>query len=336
MIYILILFASNVETIVDMTNIFHPLYRKYAAMPREDTFFFLDRFEQNLYIFEDHQRRLIARKGPGPGELDRVNKLSFMGNKLYSIGAVSINIYDRNGHYLETIRLKPGLEVIPTENGWLGFGWSNKEESASLCLYNQDMKTPEILTTWDETNIKGSFVVPGKEKRIKLSPERSAYSVNRDGKTLFYRLPGDSSIIIYSLDPLSRVGEIDLGSRHIPFNRDLGQKKLEEAMAKYPALRLEPEFPEFYPIMSGMKSGPEGGVVVARETGRDELSLRWYDDKGNSNDGLPLSWSDIDRIIYVYEDYFYITFETEDGDYGIARVHCTKLADFISDNPITD
>jgi len=327
---------ADTRFIVRDTGIFHPLTRDVAFKSSEIGFVVLDRHEQRLFCFDQGGRRLLARKGPGPGELERANRVIGTDTEIYVPTATSVQVFSSDGSYLETLRLPAGLRIEKLRNGWLGFRWSNRRNEASLSLLDARLEEQAVLAEWEESSIGGTFVVPGRPTPFNPSPDRSFFAVDRARDKVFLRLPGTSEITV--IDPATRqtVGAIDLGSRPIPFDRERGKQVLSKRMARTPGLVLEGDFPEFYPAAHDLRIDPAGFVVVAREAGHEGLSLRRFDWRGHAVPPGPLGWHDIERVIAVEGDDYYVTYETEREDYGIARVPKTEIGGFLRAHPISE
>lgn len=323
------------EVVLEGTNVFNSLTDETAARREDGAFFIFDRFEQQIFLFEPGQEEgfCIARKGSGPGELDRTNRIQFFNGQLLAFSASQIQIFDNNGTFLTQVRIPPSVKVSRTPQGWLGWHFGFRHKKLGLVQYDLTMNPHETIVEWMEDAPMLRRVTSGKPIEIPLFIERGNHVVSLDGTKVFYRLPHESKINIYSLQTNKILGVIQLEGRY-PFDESRGEAEVARLKKDLPNTKIKPIYPEFFPYTNGMRMDPEGNLLVKRWMGKRAIVLR-FDSSGTPLTNSELDFDQVMRVVAVEGDRYFISFQSENGeDMGISKVPITKALEFIVANPI--
>ncbi|MDJ0838104.1 MAG: hypothetical protein QNK37_16430 [Acidobacteriota bacterium] len=325
------------RVVLPSTDVYHPLTNKTTARSENGIFFVFDRFEHRILMFQpgDVKGRIIARKGLGPGELDRTNRIFIFDKALYVLSSTWVQVFNIDGSYRRSIRLPPGLMVDKTATGWLGKKLGLGSSKMGLYHYDQDIKNPQTLVEWMEDAPRARKIVPGKKHVVPLYIERGERAVSKDGERVYYRLPNSSKIVVYSIGKQQIMDEIHLGERY-PFHESVGMAHLDKLRKDLPGTRVTGVFPEYFPYTNGIRVDMEGCLLVKRMMGKKAKVLR-YNSKGNP---IPAPFSDMKdykRVVGVQGGFYFISFQNErDGDMGVSKVPKDQAEEFIKNHPVEE
>lgn len=337
MVFLWLMCWTQGEIVLEKTDVFNPLTQKTAARRDDGAFFVFDRFDHDIWLFEAHGagKRKVARKGPGPGELERTNRLLLFEQALYVFSADHIQVFDLEGVYRERIRLPPGLRVEKTSTGWVGLKQRMGRKHQELAFYNHDLTQSQLVVTWEEERARLRPIKQGEPRKVFVFPELGNFIVSRDGERLYYRLPYRGAIEIFSTREKAWVSRIDLEKRY-PFDEARGQAVVDKLKARLPDSKVKGVFPEFFPYTNGFHWDPRGFFMVAQWQGK-QLALLRFDAAGNPLPNAGLTVEQFERVIAAEEGYFYVSFQDpEREDMGIRRVREDQVLAFFEQFPMEE
>ena len=185
MIIISLMFSVQAEkrTIIPLPEILKP----DAINADKDNIYIIEK--SKIHIFSLKNRSVIktfGKSGEGPGEF-KINpqvsdiqiKVIVLDDKLFIHNRRKFFYFSKEGSYISEHRLKKlFLDLIPTNKGYIGYGF--KDRSFSLGLYNKDLEEKKEIFKKSVNNPKGKRTL--KENKIKILHSPGFRFVVNDGK----------------------------------------------------------------------------------------------------------------------------------------------------------
>ncbi len=325
------------DIVLEKTGVYNPLTCKTAARRDDGAFFIFDRFDHDIWLFDPKvgSKRKIARKGPGPGELERTNRLRFFDNELYVFSADHIQIFDSEGVYLERIRLPPGLTVQKTSTGWVGLKQRMGGTRQDLNYYNNDLTKAQLIVSWEEERARLRLLKPGEPIKLFVFPELGNFIVSGDGERLYVRLPHRSSIEVFATREKEQVDSIVLEKR-FPFDEARGQAVVDKLQARLSNSQVKGVYPEFFPYTNGFHWDPRGYFMAAQWQGK-QLRLLRFDSEGKPMPHADLTVEQLERVIAVERGWFFVSYQDPDTEeMGIRKIRQDQASVFFQNFPVEE
>jgi len=325
---------SSGEIMVSSTGIYNPLDERTVARHPNGNFYVLDSFEQQVVLFGSQKKRIIAKKGPGPGEIQQPNRVLVHGEDLIILTAAYIHYFDKNGVFKHRIHLPPGLKVYKAIRGWVGEMINYKTNETKISLYDSSLNPIKTLLTWDYDRNSRTRVRHGETTTIPVFLDVGNLSVSKNGKYMSYREPGISTIYTLNLinEDVTKTLKID---KRVPFNKAVGERFMENLKTEIPNAKLKGAFPKYFPPTSDMYFDHENVLYVHRwtRTGSQTMSVTIDGQKINRSG---LSIEKRKRIIASEDNVFFVGFRDSITDQmGIAKVPSSDVGVFLSSHPLS-
>lgn len=326
---------ESVSLVVPSTEIYNRLTKRNTVRLPTGSFLVLDSFENRVVLFQpgSGKPKVVATKGPGPGEIENANHLFRFKDEVYIFSASHFQSFDFEGRFLRKVRISPGHNLLKTASGWLVGRWDRKVSRTGLFLADEKLRESKSLVHWLD-RLKGPQILePGKTNVIEMFQDIGGYVVSMDGARVFYRQPNRPTIHIYDLKKEVLVGTIHFESRYL-FSKLVGEEAEETLQEGSSQSKIKGKFPKYYPYTSGMYFNKENHLIIRRLKGVSEQLLR-FDRDGNPLPPPQLNLEQMKRVIAIEDDMFYISFQNPtEGDMGISRVPRAQAKTYIETHPI--
>ncbi len=351
-LFICSLLANSGPRYLPDTAIFNFLNKIQVVVTETGNVFMLDSRETRLLHFNPNGQRLkdAAVKGSGPGELKKALIIEYFEGVVYVYDMWKIHLFSPTGDYLKYYEYPNTLfPMSRVKGGWVGLQglqYGQKDKPLQLMLYNEDFTEFKSLGSWDsELERSGKNMAPMFKPGDVATYYNPAIDANRlvrslDGRYVYFHpsyLP-----FIYKFDVVSghQVGEIELESGRIPFNKKWGEQKVKKRNANSRNFRFKAWFPEFFPDLQYMIMSQDNHLVYRKwlaipsnpENGQSFYTKdHWIsiDENGNR---IPSTLMDqyADRVVAVRGDTVWFLYTTEEGEHTVARCPKNKAADFLA------
>lgn len=317
------------------TEIYSRLDRTKVAVSENMDFYLID-FRENRILKYDRNGQLlrsIGQKGEGPGDFRGLWSVRYHQGVLYAFDTMSerVSLFAPNGDFLRSLPVPRSavISITPVQkiiNGWAYYDL----EADEVILLDEDFGEATVLARGPHE------VLPDLEarNRIKLVPERSSFSVNKDGSRLFlYNGSGEFLIEIYDVVKKQVIGRIAKDIPRVAFDKVWGEAVFEKTVARrtnlgsYQGVTFEPVYPDFLPVIVFLDTDPDGNLMVRRDAivNKDAKALV-FDENGKETDSrFPVHH--LSKIIAVVDEWAYVA-TYHDEEFGIERILVSSLKDY--------
>lgn len=331
--FVLILILAAPDFVTN-TGIYHELGPKYAVVTPDEWTFVLDRFEQNLWLHQPNQEPVrVARKGMGPGELDRANKIFWFDGHLYVECAIKFQIFDAQGKHLKELNRPPGSKhMFRMATGWIGFHWSLTRTQSTLTHYSEDLKEKTVIKKWDEPHRAGTKRGENGLLSINPSPDTSLFAGQTGAENFYYRLQEEDQVRVYNVVRKTHLPPIELNAKRYPFNVTWGEAQLDKFRGQLKGKTLRSDFPDFFPVVAALFFDVHGNLVYRKETGKKPLQYFSIQTNGDAQEYSYVQES-YDRIVAFQNDTYYVSYQTDSDEFALAKVPRDEIEAFMAKHP---
>lgn len=290
-----------------------------AALASSGAVFWLDRDTDTLYLHRNGETRVIARKGPGPKELDRAIRIDWIDDRLYVTSAYYITIFDAEGAWIKTIRLQnPAGKVVPHPEGYYLKSSPIFPHGNFLRFYPyRDQESPLTLATWPREKGSRDLHDRGEVRRYNPYPDQSMLEHAPQAGVLYLRLPGENTVQVYSLETHERLYDITLDLEPQSVNVEIGEGVVEQlnrvSSSRGTGARYEADLPSHYPLVFRINVDFEGNLLVFFRLGAEQLSMLCFDPRGEER--APVFPQEVvHRVFGRHEDKLGLILDDEEAD----------------------
>lgn len=322
------------DIVIQSTGIYSPLDERTVTRRHDGAFFALDSFEQQVLLFTGKNRRVIAPKGPGPGEIQLPNRVLIQGEHLFILTASYIHRFDTQGIFEHRIHLPPGLKVQRAINGWVGTKVDLSKKETRISLYDTNLNMKKELLVWAYDKNTRIRIRPGKTNTIPIFLDTGDQTVSKDGTVLAYRAPGSRTIFNLNLSNME-VAETMRFEERMPFSKTIGEERLQTLRANIPNARFKAVFPENFPPTSGLFLDHANKLFIQYWTPQGARTIACGIDGTRVETQLDIEQRK--RIIAIEGENYYVGFrDPATEEMGIANVRRDRILSFLSDNPFNN
>ena len=349
-------FAGEPPLILQETGIYKYLTTRSISISDAGEFFIFNRNERTIlhYASDGTPLENIGRPGSGPGEFSYPANMDLFGGKLYVQDMRVIHEFNEQGTFVRKLNLpNKVLSLTRVFNGWVGLSGAiqrSTDETTKLMWYSEEIDREITIAEWPseaERNpgAKPAFQ-PGKHY-FNPAKEYSRFILNHERDVAVVQLSGLDHLYGVDLRKQTQTFDIDVPGTRIPFDKEGAQKmfdhmkKRNEAMA--PSIVVEPDFPDFFPVIRYIAVSPfnqlvvfkwySGGFAQEKKTEAAEKSLLWYNFKGEQVPKVETDFK-LSRVIKATDTYVYFTCYMDTEEWSVARVPRSEAASFLEANPL--
>ena len=338
---------------IDTTDVFQPLSASEVVVRPDGHVYVLNFNESHVRHYDADGQFIgqIGRRGKGPGEFTYPSDIFFLNGKLFVNDKLNatVSILEPDGTYIDRISM-PSRDtfLIRVDNGWLTGDWSRfgLPEDQKPGLYRnaaESFEEPTKIMTIDKPGFDGGTWVWSSdgETRGRFNPfdNRPKVLVSADGKTAFVTETENFVIHVYDVTAKKIAHTIRREEPRIPFDYDWANERLQERYDRMEnkSVKLETDFPEYFPVIRNVIIDPNGNLVVDRWRGRpdDNHHPITIDPKGKEL-SLAYPWEVLERIGGVHKGHAILTLMNEEttDEAGLVKIPLNQVAAYAEKNPI--
>lgn len=353
---IAILFSANLIMSPDAswairgTDIFQPLQPGEVLITPEGETLVLDFANAIIHRYDENGKKsnTIGFKGRGPGGLTYPVNFFYDAPQLYVHDLIdnSINVFSLKGKFLEKFNCPiQGIKLIKASGGWIYGSWDHlRQGEPSTAIYWADHAFSQVKKLFNLKGIGNSGglrmeITNGKPK-ANFSPISTAplLAASPDASRVYLAEAQGFEVHIIDGSNGELIKTIKRQEQPVPFDEDWGNKQYEQTleMVKEHAsqVKVNKNFPKYFPIIRDMRVLPNGTLVINKWRGNPEKEqlLLAFDQNGTQTQ-ITWSWEAIQRIAGAHNHWLFIT-TLEDEEAGLGRSKPDQLTKFLADHPI--
>ncbi len=311
-------------------DLYKPLSPEQVAITANGHCFVLDIFEQRVLHFNPQGQKIgtFGKKGQGPGEFNRVNRLFIMKDKLYVHQWGTAHVFDLAGKFIKSVTTgKTGESPRKVANGWLVEVWQfslpgQKETFDKLVWRDEKFENERFISSWT-SEWPRQFSKQGELKYLP-SREHAFIICSDDGKRVFVRPLGASSVDIFDVISGKTISSNFLEDTTVAFYEEFGDAGLDEFRLRFEkgGLPIVKDYPDYFSAVTYASWNAEGLAGFYQETSRHgPYRKTWHFDRdGKVAEPLYGPFSRACFVAALRGEWAYIcTFDAENEQVGLAR-----------------
>ena len=308
-------------------DIYRPLDTRQVVVMPDGESFILD-YEGQRLLHHDANGNFIAevaKAGQGPGEFQGTKELYRVGNRLYAESWFNVQTFDLKGRFIKTYKHEAlGKVARKVADGWIIRKESNSERIHSVHWRDERFENDIKIVQW--AAVPSSTKVTKNLYQVNPFPDQLQMTMSQDSELVYLKVPGRLDIQVFDVSKRAVVSRFPLETVRVPFSADFGDKlfKLNEKYFAKSGMKIQKEYPEFFPPVSGMFMTSEGAILLRQTTGLSKVR-KWLVD----GTGKPVASPFLEFYQFIeaiYGDWAYIlTFDTVEESAGFARLPLKEL-----------
>jgi len=342
--------------IFEGTEIYKYLIPSRVCISDSGDVFILDLDEKSILHYANDGTALprIGRQGSGPGEFRYPVQIDWYEDALYVMDMKMVHEFDGEGSFIRKLDLPDRMfRLDKVFNGWVGLAGLfqiSPDETTKLLWFSDNLEQQETLAEWpgeSERNPGAKPILASGVQYFNPAKEYTRMVLNHARDTVVVRLSGTSHLYGIDLKTKKQIFDIEVPGEKIPFDEEAGQRRFErfeKAMkVRGTRFKVEPDFPEFFPLIKAIKVSPFDQLVVFKwfsgELEPEDIPqfqqdyLLWYNFKGESVARVDVDFK-LSRVIKATDTHVYLTCYLETEEWSVARVPRADVAAFLEANPL--
>ena len=331
-------------------EIYEPLRRYEVAMANDGSLYVMHFSNKKVmhYSADGELINSFGKQGNGPGEFQFPFYLSLLGDKVIvnDLAQRAHHIFDLKGNFIAMYKIAETTNICKVRDGWIGAVLASQNPKLPIATfrYNEQLGGKTPIESWPRPqggNMAMMIRQEGNKKpTIPFNPVRNRPLFKRgyDGKVLYLYYPKGFHIKVLDGNTGKVINTITRKIDPYPFSKEYGMSRLndfkESNRSMTQRFNVEPNFPEFFPIVRDIFISPDNHLGIRRWSAKDiENGPILVIDKDGNDVKTVYPKHLARRILYLHKGHAWLNvYDPEDEEAILMKVPLDQLETVAKEN----